>query len=83
MIQHVGKKNHKHLLYSQTSPQRPPWGQKKEAVVERLPLAAVRLYFAMFFFSSPKEQFAALSSVLSFSVIQSFLTIRILNLQGL
>lgn len=26
---------------------------------------AVRLYFAMPFFSSPKEQFAALSSVLS------------------
>ena len=33
---------------------------------------AVRLYFAMLFFSSPKEQFAALSSVLSFSVIQIF-----------
>lgn len=33
---------------------------------------AVRLYFAMPFFSSPKEQFAALLSVLSFSVILIF-----------
>ena len=60
-----GKKNHTHLLCSRTSPQRQPWGQKKEAVVEKLPLVAVRLYFVMPFFSSPKEQFAALSSVLS------------------
>ena len=37
----------------------------KPLIVERWPLVAVRLYFAMPFFSSPKEQFAALSSVLS------------------
>ena len=29
---------HMRLLYSWTSPQRPPWGQKKVAVVERRPL---------------------------------------------
>ena len=36
--------------YSRTSLQRPPWGQKKVAVVERCPLLAGRVVIWQFFF---------------------------------
>jgi len=37
-------------MYSRTSPQRPPWGQRKVAIVQRWPLCGGRCVIWQFFF---------------------------------
>ena len=68
VFSHAGKKplvaRKGNCLYSQTSPQRPPWGQKKVAVVERWPLWGGRGVLRQFFC---RECFLVLKLVLTLS----------------